>query len=334
MTDNNSILPKRRGLGRGLDALFEDTEVRAGPPNADHPQRQAAASAGAAPSTPTGRAMMPITQLVPGAYQPRHVFDDQTIHELAKSIAQHGIIQPLLVRPHPTELGQFEIIAGERRWRAAQKAGLHDVPVVVNGTMTDREALQLGLIENLQREDLNGFDEAAGYQRLIDEFHFTPERLGEMIGKSRAHVANTLRLLQLAPELRTQILAQHVSMGHARALIGVPTPDVFLKRVIDEKLSVRQLEKIVEGARREAAATGVARPVRTGGRRKDGAQGSDAAPEKDMHVLALEDDVTRALGLKVRLEMTPESGAGAGTMHIQFRSLDQLDDLLRRLKRG
>lgn len=336
MTDSNTPasntpLPKRRGLGRGLDALFDDTEVREVAPHPDAGARgQGAVHAAPPPMMAGGRVMMPIAQLEPGTYQPRHVFNDDTLHELAQSIAQHGIIQPLLVRPFKDKPGMYEIIAGERRWRAAQKAGLHDVPVVVNDGMTDREALQLGLIENLQREDLNGFDEAAGYQRLIEEFHFTPERLGEMIGKSRAHVANMLRLLQLTPEMREQILAHNVSMGHARALINAPLPMSFLMRTINEKLSVRQLEKLVEQAKRHLAANfGEDRPTR---REDPGAKGKGTS-DKEMHVAALETDLTQTLGLKVSLEMTPQNGAGAGTMRIDFRSLDQLDDVIRRIKR-
>lgn len=329
MTDNNSILPKRRGLGRGLDALFEDTEVRAGAPNADNPRGQGPNSA--PPMMNGGRIMMPITALQPGQYQPRRAFHDETVHALAQSIAQHGIIQPLLVRPLKDTPGKYEIIAGERRWRAAQKAGLHDVPVVVNEAMTDREALQLGLIENLQREDLNPFDEAAGYQRLMDEFQFTPERLGEMIGKSRSHVANTLRLLQLSDEARGLVLKYNLSAGHARAVLGVPTGAAILELAIKKGLSVRQVEKLAEEERQLWAMSKEGR--RTAGDerilKRAQAKMKRAAQEKDVHIVALEKQMTDALGLKVSVEM---EGDAAGYVHIDFKDLDQLDEVIKRVR--
>lgn len=318
MTDNNSVIPKRRGLGRGLDALFEDTEVRENAPNFDNP-RSREGHVNPPPMLNGGRIMMSIAHLQAGVYQPRHVFDDDTIHALAQSIAQHGIIQPLLVRPIKDKPGMYEIIAGERRWRAAQKAGLHDVPVVVNDAMSDREALQLGLIENLQREDLNPFDEAAGYQRLVDEFHFTPERLGEMIGKSRSHIANTLRLLQIPPEVRMVVIKGRLSAGHARALIGVPNAGALAEMAINKGLSVRQIEKMAEDERAAFAQS------KDRVRAKAGPRAKTPPLEKDMHILALEKNLTDVLGLKTRVEMASNV---SGSIQIDFKTLAQLDGFL------
>lgn len=339
-TNNTSqtIVTKKRGLGRGLDALFEDTELRVAAPNAGASSFDAAGdisgvepSNAAAPAVAgvvrgSGRTTMNIAQLVPGKYQPRHKFNDDTIHQLAQSIAQHGIIQPLLVRPLPDQPGKFEIIAGERRWRAAQKAQLHDVPVVINDVMSDRDALQLGLIENLQREDLNGVDEALGYQRLLEEFHFTPERLGEMIGKSRSHIVNTVRLLQLPEDVRELVVSGQLSPGHARALIGLPTASAVAQEVIEKGLSVRATEKLVTA---EHVAFGTDRKAGRGGSVKKA--GKKAEPEKDMHLLAFEKDLTDALGLKCTVDM---ESAAAGTLNIAFKNLDQLDAVVKRLMAG
>lgn len=354
MTDNNNtpntpqtIVTKKRGLGRGLDALFEDTELRVSAPNADAgrvnvsavaaddglgegvsvPLGNSPANISAPARGPVGRTTMNVASLVPGKFQPRHNFNDDTIHQLAQSIAQHGIIQPLLVRPLEGSPGKYEIIAGERRWRAAQKAQLHDVPVIINDVMTDREALQLGLIENLQREDLNAVDEALGYQRLMDDFHFTPERLGEMIGKSRSHIVNTTRLLQLPGDVRDLVVAGKLSAGHARTLIGLPTATAVAEYVIEKGLSVRATEKLVAS---EHAAFGTDRKAGRGGAAKKAAK-AKAAPEKDMHLAAFEKDLTDALGLKATVEMT---SAVAGTLSIEFKDLDQLDGVVKRLMAG
>jgi ParB family transcriptional regulator, chromosome partitioning protein len=328
MTDTNSSsppsqLPKRRGLGRGLDALFEDTELTAA---------KAAGGAGAAASTTAtrgasgiGKVMMNITKLKPGQFQPRRTFNDDSIHQLAQSIAQHGIIQPLLVRPLAGEPGMFEIIAGERRWRAAQKAQLHDVPVVINDQLNDRDALQIALIENIQREDLNAIDEAMGYQRLMDEFHFVPERLGEMIGKSRSHIVNMTRLLQLPPDIRDHVVAGRLSVGHARPLIGLATSSAIADEVIAKKLSVRQTEKLAE-EHKNLIALGKQGAKEEGLRRNTGRKGN--APKKDMHVVQLEKDLMESLGLRVDV-MTSMDAKGRVT--IEFKSLDQLDLIARRL---
>lgn len=321
MTDNTpNTLPKRRGLGRGLDALFEDTELRAS-------SNVAAPNAGGAGGAPApvgiGKVMMAITKLKPGKFQPRHHFNDDSIHALAQSIAQHGIIQPLLVRPIAGEAGMFEIVAGERRWRAAQKVQLHDVPVVINEHLNDRDALQIGLIENVQREDLNVFDEGMGYQRLMDEFHFTPERLGEMIGKSRSHIVNTTRLLQLPEDIRAMVVRGDLSPGHARALIGQARAAEFAAVIVEKGLSVRATEKMIADHQAEVKQTLSGTSFKPGRR-------APVEGDKDIHVLTLEKELTDVTGVKVTIDAAPDY---SGVIHIEYKNLDQLDDIIARLKR-
>jgi ParB family chromosome partitioning protein len=333
MTDQNTAqtpLPKRRGLGRGLDALFDDTELRVAAPNVDAASSNAVAlPPGRGAQTPTppmlsgGRVMLPITLLQPGAYQPRRRFDEAALHELAQSIAQHGIIQPLLVRPFDDgnePKGRYEIIAGERRWRAAAMAGVHDVPVVVQ-PMTDREALQLGLIENVQRQDLNAIEEAEGYQRLINEFSFSAEKLGEMIGKSRSHVANTLRLLQLPETVRTHVVAGRLTAGHARALIGCAAADALAQQAIDKKLSVRDVERLVRKASVQHD-----RIIQAG---KDLARAIETGMEPELR--ALEKRLTDAMGLKVAIKLNDPDGQTGGHVVIDFKNNDQLDLVIKRV---
>lgn len=313
MTDQsaaaNTPLMKRRGLGRGLDALFEDTELRVSAPNPDGP---AAGAASTPPMLSGGRVMLPLSNLEPGQFQPRKFFDDDALHELAQSIAQHGVIQPLLVRPLVGREGMYEIIAGERRWRAAMRAGVHDVPVVINTALTDREALQLGLIENIQREDLSAIEEAQGYKQLIDEFILSPERIGEMVGKSRAHIANMVRLLQLPSAVQEMVTRGVLSAGHARALIGAPQIEALAKQIIDKKLSVRQTEKLVGSAGRSG-----------------GSKGSvTTAPSSTLEPLIKE--LTDAVGMRVDIAMQVDHKAGQ--LRVDFKNLDQLDLLIKRLK--
>lgn len=355
MTDNTNNNPQhniprgplRRGLGRGLDALFEDSEKRASgqtapriavPVNAANAEvapdeaPRLVTTASVAPNmamgartsaveSPTpktsGRVRLPIGALEPGLYQPRRVFDDRALDELARSIAQHGILQPLLVRPLSGQTGRYEIIAGERRWRAAQRAQLHDVPVVIEDTITDRAALELGLIENLQREDLNAIDEAAGYQRLIDEFHFTVDKVAEMMGKSRPHVANMVRLLQLPPRVREMVSAGQLSAGHARTLIGAPEPTMLAQHIIDKGLSVRQAEKMI-GA--------LLRPKKKAAK---GAPKIYTESAHDANLRDLEQVLSLATGLHTKLVMT---GPLSGVVQIEFKDLDQLELIQKRLK--
>ncbi len=270
-----NTLPRRRGLGRGLDALFEDSEKRAAilpetsptTPTPDivaasiptHPantsfneqvQSRAPHPSVTAATLMTGRLMLSVSALCPGINQPRTHFDERAIEELASSIKIHGVIQPLLVRPIPADRQNFsgatyEIIAGERRWRAAQRAGVHDVPVVVDADMDDRTALQVGIIENVQRADLNPIEEAEGYDRLIREFGYSAERVADLIGKSRPHVANLCRLLQLPSSVRAMVVKGDLSAGHARALIGCKDAEALAEKIVKGKLSVRQTENLV-----------------------------------------------------------------------------------------
>lgn len=279
--------PPRRSLGRGLSALFGDeaTEVPAG-------DAQTA----------------PVEKLTPGRYQPRRNFDPEELAELARSIADRGILQPILVRRHPDDPEMYEIIAGERRWRAAQLANLHQVPVITR-SFSDQEALEIGLIENLQRKDLTAIEEAEGYRRLLDDFAHTQEALAETVGKSRSHVTNTLRLLTLPDPVKSMVDKGELTAGHARALIGTENPAALAKVVLRRGLSVRQTEKLVSTE-------------------KDPAQRRQPL-QKDADTVALERDLTALLGLDVEIQVK----RGGGTLLLHYRSLDQLDDILHRLNR-
>jgi len=234
--------------------------------------------------------------------------DRDAIAELASSIVEKGVLQPLLVRPHPDRAGQFEIIAGERRWRAAQQAKLHEVPVLVRN-FTDVEALEVGLIENLQRQDLSPIDEALGYQRLLDEFHHTQEKLADGVGKSRSHVANTLRLLNLPENVRNMVEDGSLSAGHARALLGLENATALARKTVSEGLSVRQVEKLAREAQSPKKAV-------------------TNKPAKDANTAALEKTLSAALGLKVDIK----SGKSGGSLTIHYKTLDQLDSILHRIR--
>lgn len=295
----------KRGLGRGLNALFEDEETPA-----------FSATASDAPSSPAAplveepgvsRKVLPVTILHPGQFQPRKTFDDSTLKELSDSIALHGILQPLLVRPLKDQFGQFEIICGERRWRAAQKAQLHNVPVIVRD-MDDEAAMQLALIENLQREDLNPLDEAEGYQRLMEEFAHTQEKLASAVGKSRSHVANMVRLLNLPGSVRNMIRDGKLTAGHARALITARDPDALARDVVARGLSVRETERLAQNAE---AKDGKARKTK---------------PAKDVDTQALEREMTDRIGMKVLLDL--KGDAKSGVLKVEFKDLEQLDKLI------
>ncbi|HOO82627.1 MAG TPA: ParB/RepB/Spo0J family partition protein [Alphaproteobacteria bacterium] len=293
--------PKSRGLGRGLNALFEDDE-------GVYPQVD-----------PEGhiqgrkRDMVGIDQLEPGPGQPRTIFRDGALDELSESIKLHGVLQPLLVREHKDNSGQYQIIAGERRWRAAQKAQLHEVPVIVL-SITDAEAFEIALIENLQREDLDPIDEATGYQKLIDEHEYTQEKLAESLGKSRSHIANMIRLLQLPLVVRDFLSDGKITIGHARALITVENAEALVKEVIAKNLSVRETEKLVAESQGRAQTTKV--------------RASKSSPAKDVDTLALEEDISGKLGMRVSID---SRDGKSGRLSVQFKTLDQLDVLIRRL---
>ena len=278
-------------LGRGLAALLGDT-------------------AGLSRTDGAGVRTLPTDALEPSPYQPRRPVDAASLEELAASIRARGILQPLLARPHPDGAGRYQIIAGERRWRAAQAAGLAEVPVLVR-PLADAEAMAAALVENLQRQDLNPLEEAEGYRRLIDEFALSQEALGEAVGKSRSHVANTLRLLHLPPRVQAELRAGGLTAGHARALLAHPDPETAALQVIARGLNVRQTEALALQ------------------RRDAGGVQPDRGPRKDPDIAALERSLTARLGLRVTIAA---QGKG-GTLRIRYRSLDQLDGLLSLLAR-
>jgi len=303
--------PKPRGLGRGLSALLGDDEVVATvapPPHAEAPAPAARPAPVRAPVT------LPIGQLKAGRMQPRTTFDD--MDALVDSVKEFGLLQPILVRPVAGQADSYEIVAGERRWRAAQKAQLHEVPVVVR-TMGDQDALQLGLIENLQRADLTAVDEALGYRRLSDEFKQTQEDIARTVGKSRPHVANTVRLLDLPGAVQEMIRRGELSAGQARALIGLPDPLAVAQRAIDEKLTARDLERL----------GGELKPKAKSGRPKTTAPST----AKSADTKALEKRIEEALGLKADLTLR---GLGEQSLlTLEIRDFDQLDTVVERLTR-
>ena len=299
----------RRHLGRGLSALLGGDEPNEASSPAAHAAAREAARAGAR--------SVPIEHLHPGRFQPRRRFDQKELSALAQSIRINGMLQPILVRPHPDRAGEYEIVAGERRWRAAQEATLHEVPVVER-RLDDRSALELSILENVQRADLTPIEEAEGYRRLIEEFGHTQELLATELGKSRSHVTNLLRLLALPEPVRAMIDAGELSAGQARALAGRPDAHALAKKIVDEGLNVRQVEALVSPAD----------PAR-GRRRARGAGSGKKAPGKDADTRALERDLTARLGMRVSIE---HKGAKGGTVSIRYSDLDELDGLLEKLR--
>jgi len=291
---------KRKNLGRGLDALLGD--------DADAPVPTEAPAGGAGAK----ETRAPIEALVPGRYQPRHRFDQEELEGLADSIKSRGIIQPILVRRHPDDESLYEIIAGERRWRAAQLAQLHDVPILVK-ELDDAETLEIALVENLQRENLSPLEEAEGYESLIEEFSHTQDALGQILGKSRSHVANTLRLLNLPDEVKALVESGELSAGHGRALLGADDPAALARIVVTQGLNVRQTEKLVQ--------SGDSTPK---------AKSAPAKKEKDADTLALEESLTQLIGLPVTIDFADPGGK----ITIAYRNLEQLDDILHRLTDG
>lgn len=314
--------PKARGLGRGLSALLGDDEVAATVVTPPPPPAAAAAPEATAPPAPRpvpGRAplTLPIGQLRAGRMQPRTTFEE--MDPLVDSVKEFGLLQPILVRPISGQSDSYEIVAGERRWRAAQKAQLHEVPVIVR-TMDDQDALQLGLIENLQRSDLTAIDEALGYRRLADEFSQTQEEIAKTVGKSRPHVANMVRLLELPSAVQEMVRSAELSAGQARALIGMPDPLAMAQRAIDEKLSTRELERL--------GSTLKGGPTKRGAK---GNAGATAQESKSADTRALEKRIEEALGLKADLALR---GLGEQTLlTLEIRDFDQLDDVVERLTR-
>lgn len=294
-----SELGKRRGgLGRGLNALLGDI-AREEPITGDR-------------DTSPGVRMLPVSAMAPHPDQPRRRFDDAALEELAASIAARGVIQPIVVRPHGRE---YQIVAGERRWRAAQRARLTEVPVVVR-RFDDAETLEIALVENIQRQDLNAIEEAQAYQRLSGEYGHTQEALAKIVHKSRSHVANLLRLLELPEGVQAMVVEGALSMGHARALLGSRDVEELAREVASRGLSVRETEKLVRGAK------GGDRPPRPAG---GGPQGPTPAADGD--VAALENQLADLLGLAVRIA----HGENGGTLTLGYATLDQLDMVCQRL---
>lgn len=266
-----------------------------------------------------------------GKFQPRTRFDEEYLNELADSIEKNGIMQPIIVRPSPKQQGSYEIIAGERRWRAAQLANLAQVPVIIRD-VEDQLALELALVENIQRKDLTALEEASGYQRLMDEFGYTQETLARTVGKSRSHIANLLRLLDLPTEIKTLMDQDQLTMGHARALLTASNPVALAKQVVKEQLNVRQTEILARGE--DVSANLAISPPNTA---KTNAQNTSPATHqsrattskgKDPDIIALEETLSDNLGLGVSIN---DLGSQKGEVIIQYGSLAQLDDILRRL---
>jgi ParB family chromosome partitioning protein len=292
---------KRTNLGRGLAALLgEEGDDDYGSLDKLRSSKQ-----------------VPIERLHPSRVQPRTRFDEEALDTLADSIREQGILQPILVRRHPERPSDYEIVAGERRWRAAQKAQLHEVPVVIR-ELDDSTALELAIVENVQRQDLNPLEEAEGYRRLMEEFGHSQEALARLIGKSRPHIANTLRLLNLPDGVREYLSDGRLSAGHGRALLGAEEPEKLASNVVAKGLSVRETEKLA------GAAKGIESKPRPRGAAKAAAQ------EKDADTLALERDLSAMLGLKVTIEIRGEGG----TLAIHYNTLEQLDDVLHRLNQA
>jgi ParB family chromosome partitioning protein len=297
--------PRPRGLGRGLSALLGDEDVAATVASQAEAPRPAAGA-----RTPL---TLPIANLRAGQFQPRTTFDD--IDVLVESVRQFGLLQPILVRPIYGQPNSYEIVAGERRWRAAQKAQLHDVPVVIR-PFDDLEALKIALVENLQRTDLSPIDEAAGYRRLVSDFNQTQEEVAATMGKSRPHIANTLRLLDLPADVQELLRQGKLSAGQARTLLAFPNPAAMAERAVKEKLTVRQLERLAAGEKPRKARVG---------------KGDAGGGTKTADTRALEKRIEEALGLKASLSLR---GIGEQTLlTLEVRDFDQLDLVVERLTR-
>jgi ParB family chromosome partitioning protein len=278
-------MPKR--LGKGLTALMGDLPLEV-------------------QSSQLAVQNLQVSVLEPSQFQPRQAMDETTLDELADSLKSRGVLQPLLVRPHPSTKGQYQIIAGERRWRAAQKAGLHEVPVLIR-SLSDTDAMAAGLVENLQRQDLNAIEEAEGYRRLINEFGLTQDELAQAIGKSRPHITNTLRLLTLLPDLQTYVRLGALTAGHARAILNHPKPTEAARAIIANQLSVRQAEILTQ----QATAL-------------EGQLNRPAAKAADRETAALADRLSQKLGLSVKITFDGKRGM----ISLAYQSLDQLDGII------
>ncbi len=288
-----SDAPRKRpqSLGRGLSSLLGDM-VQESPVSG---------------STRGSVQLIPVASIEPHPGQPRRHFDEGALAELAESIQQRGVIQPIVVRPHGH---RFQIVAGERRWRASQKARLHEVPAIVR-EFSDEETLEVALIENIQRADLNAIEEAQAYQRLMADFGHTQEELGKLVHKSRSHVANLLRLLDLPGDIQAMVVDGRLSMGHARAIAGAPDPSALAQEVVSRGLSVRETEKLAQASKPKSRKAAAAAPI-------------------DADIAALERQLSELLGVGV----TVRHAGNGGTLALQYSNLDQLDMLCQRLTGG
>lgn len=284
---------QKNRLGRGLASLIGELE-------GDGAQQVAA----------SGQQTVPIAQIKASKLNPRREFREQDLGELAASIRQRGLVQPVVVRPAPD--GGYELVAGERRWRAAQRAGLHQVPAIIR-TLTDKEALEIAIIENVQRADLNAIEEAGGYRQLLERFGYTQEELAEVVGKSRSHLTNTMRLLKLPDAVRSLVQDGKLSAGHARALVGRDDAEKLAREIVRRELNVRDVEALV----RDSA------PNKKGKASK--------GKSKDADTRALESELSNALGLKV--EIRPGRGE-TGELRVRYRTLEQLEEVTARLGKG
>ena len=284
---NSSI--SKKGLGRGLSSLMGDVKTTLNKNESSNQETK-----------------ISIAKLKPSPSQPRRLFDKNSINELAESIRSKGLVQPILVRPSPTETGAYEIIAGERRWRAAQIAQLHEVPAVIR-QLDDIESLEIAIIENVQRSDLSPIEEAAGYKRLIENHGHTQEVLAEIVGKSRSHIANIIRLLGLPQSIQDMISEGKISSGHARAIMNSAFPEQLAEKIVSENLSVRAAEDLA----------------------KQKKPGVKKVKLKDPDTIDLENNLTATLGLNVLID---HKGKKGGSIKIEYKTLDQLESVTRKLK--
>ena len=279
----------KKGLGRGLSSLMGDTDTQ-------H----------STTSSSSSETLISIAKLRPSPLQPRRVFDKNSINELAGSIKSKGLVQPILVRPSNTSKGEYEIIAGERRWRAAQVAQLHEIQAIVRN-LNDTESLEIAIIENVQRSDLSPIEEAAGYKKLMESYNHTQEQLSEVVGKSRSHIANIIRLLTLPQSIQDMISQGSISSGHARAIMNSAFPENLAEKIIQENLSVRATEALV----------------------KEKKEGPKKVKLKDPDTIDLENNLTNKLGLDVVIS---HKGKKGGSLKITYKTLDQLEFVTNKLK--
>ncbi len=305
--------PARRSLGRGLDALLGTAELAE-----EAPAPAAAPGAAGRPSN-----AVPVSHIHPGKFQPRRHFAEEDLATLAQSIRDKGVLQPILLRPLPGQAGQYELVAGERRWRAAQLAGLHEIPALVRD-LADGETLEIALVENLQRADLSPLEESRGYQRMIDEFGHTQENVATVIAKSRSHVANMLRLLTLPAPVQAMLERGQLSAGQARPLIGLDAAESLANHIVSANLSARDAERLAATYR--AGGWDAVHGKRAGdGAARGAGRGEDT---RSADIVALERDLSTATGMAIQLKSKGE----AGELVIRYKTLEQLDDLIARLR--